>query len=168
MKVILSLFTTITASGLIAFLALSGCHKVDDKRIPYAPVYIPFTTEGDWNTYGTNGATITNRFIKPKGIPSDYHYTDLAQTGFGGVLLAGSYDNSPRAYDLSCPVECRRDIIISVDEDRAAGVCHTCGSTYDIFNMGGPLSGPAADHGDGLERYNVGPGANGIYMAVTN
>lgn len=159
-------FHVIAAAALMGAAAIS-CDKVDDHRTPYAPVYIPFTDQGVWDVYGVNGATLTNRFIKPQGIPQNFPYTDLAQTGFGGVLLAGDYNGTPRAYDLSCPVEVRRDIIIYVDEEENVGVCPECGSTYDIFNAGGPLSGPAAQHGYGLTRYNVEPG-NNIYMVITN
>lgn len=157
----------LTAALLTAACALSSCHKVDDDRIPYAPVYIPFTTEGDWNINGVAGAMLSNRFIKSEGVPSTYFYTDLSQTGFGGVLLASNYYLEPRAFDLACPVECRRDIRVVVENDKA--VCHTCGSTYDVFNAGAPLSGPATQHHYGLTRYNVGPGGSGtIYMIITN
>lgn len=153
------------AAAAIA-LVTASCHKVDDERIPYAPVYIPFTTSGDWDIYGVSGAMLTNSFFKSQGIPQGYFYTDLSQTGFGGVLLVSNFNGEPRAYDLACPVECRRNIIISVDGEVA--VCHTCGSTYDIFNAGGPLDGPAAQHHYGLQRYNVGLGSGTIYRLITN
>ncbi len=155
----------VVAAAAFALTAVS-CHKVDDERIPYAPVYIPFTTSGDWDTFGVSGAMLTNSFIKSQGIPEGYFYTDLAQTGFGGVLLVSNFSGEPRAYDLSCPVECRRDIIITVDGEVA--VCHTCGSTYDIFNAGAPVDGPAAQHHYGLERYNVSSGNGTIFRIITN
>lgn len=152
-------------AALLSVVA-SSCHKVDDDRIPYARVYIPFTDVATWDLFGVAGAGSTRAFIKSEGIPSDYFYTDLAQTGFGGVLLVGSYTGEPHAYDMACPVECRRNVIVSVDGNVA--VCHTCGSSYDIFNAGSSLSGPAAQHHYGLTRYAVGPGANGIYMVIIN
>ncbi|MDE7026180.1 MAG: hypothetical protein K2O88_09935 [Paramuribaculum sp.] len=158
------LFFPLLALGLAANTV--SCHKVDDDRTPYAPVYIPFTTAGDWDVYGVSGAMLSNSFIKSQRLPKGYPYTDLSQTGFGGVLLVSTYQSEPRAYDLSCPVECRRDILVSIDGDVA--VCHTCGSTYDVFNVGAPLSGPAAQHHYGLTRYNVGNGANGVFRVITN
>lgn len=158
------LYLTIT---FLLTIAAASCHKVDDDRTPYAPVYIPFSTSGDWDTYGVNGAMLHNRFIKSERVPQGYFYTDLAQTGFGGVLLASNFSGEPRAYDLSCPVECRRDVRVEIDGEVA--LCHTCGSTYDVFNSGAPISGPAAQHHYGLTRYNVGPGsATGIFMVITN
>lgn len=158
------LIFTVIAAALISV----GCDHLDNKRIPPAPVHIPFTTVGDWNVYGVAGALDYRRFIKEDYIPAGYHYTALSATGFGGVLLVGDVNGAPAAYDLACPVECRRDVRIFVNTETLEGECPECHSTYDIFSLGGyPLTGPAARDGYGLRRYSVSPG-RGEYMLVSN
>jgi len=154
---------------LIAACAfLTGCDRLDDQRIPPAPVYIPFVTVGEWTVSGVGGALDYRRFIKEQKIPTEYHYTAISATGFGGVLLVCDINGNPTAYDLSCPVESKRDVRVSVDTDAMIAKCPKCQSTYDIFSLGGhPLSGPAAKDGFGMRRYNVGP-AGGNYMLISN
>ncbi|MDE5594686.1 MAG: hypothetical protein K2I89_03835, partial [Muribaculaceae bacterium] len=145
-----------------------GRERLDDQRSPPSPVNIAFPTVGDWNVLGVGGALDYRRFIKEELIPADYHYSAISATGFGGVLLVCDVNGNPVAYDLSCPVECKRDVRIFVNTDELVGECPKCHSTYDIFTLGGhPLSGQAAKDGFGLRRYNVGPG-RGDYMLVSN
>ncbi len=66
-------------------------------------------------------------------------YSDASQTGFAGVVLVGDFVGDPQAYDLSCPVEVKRDVRISIDPDQAVARCAVCGSTYDVFRQGAPL-----------------------------
>lgn len=151
----------------IAALTLVACDHIDDDRIPPMPVRIGFATVGDWNTSGIGGALDYRRFIKSESIPPTYHYTDLSATGFGGVLLVGDVNGQPVAYDLACPVECKRDVLIFVNSETMEGECPKCHSTYDIFSLGGhPLSGEAAREGYGLRRYNVGSTASD-YMLIS-
>lgn len=153
---------------IAAALFSVGCDRLDDQRIPPAPVNISFATVGDWNVLGVGGALDYKRFIKDEFIPADYHYSAISATGFGGVLLVCDVNGNPAAYDLSCPVECKRDVRIFVNTDELVGECPKCHSTYDIFTLGGyPLSGQAAKDGFGLRRYNVGPGRSD-YMLISN
>ena len=158
----------LSISLIAALLLVAGCDRLDNQRIPPAPVNITFATVGDWNVQGIGGALDYKRFIKEQLLPPDYHYSALSATGFGGILLAGAVNGEPVAYDLSCPVECKRDVRIFVDAEAMVAECPKCHSTYDIFSLGGhPLSGQAARDGFGLRRYNVGPGRN-EYMIVSN
>lgn len=152
----------------LAAALFTGCDRLDDDRIPVLPVRISFPTVGDWNVSGVGGALDHKRFIKEDGIPAGFHYTALSATGFGGVLLVGDVLGRPAAYDLACPVECRRDVRIFVNTDEMVGECPKCHSTYDIFSLGGhPLSGQAAKDGYGLRRYNVSAGSSD-YMLISN
>ena len=158
----------LSISLIAALLLVAGCDRLDNQRIPPAPVNITFATVGDWNVQGIGGALDYKRFIKEQLLPPDYHYSALSATGFGGILRAGDVNGEPVAYDLSCPVECKRDVRIFVDAEAMVAECPKCHSTYDIFSLGGhPLSGQAARDGFGLRRYNVGPGRN-EYMIVSN
>ena len=156
---------------LVVILAMligiaSGCHHIDNRRLPYAPVYIQFMTVGEWDIYGVSGAGQYKRFIIQEKIPAGFPYTAASATGFGGVLLCTTYMGLPVAYDLSCPVECRADIRVFINEDNEAE-CPKCHSRYDVFEkLGYPVGGRAAEDGFGLQVYNVAPG-NGLAMVVT-
>ena len=149
-------------------MAVTSCHTVDNDRIPPAPVYLTFQSVAEWNLYGTPSATSWCLFVKNEHIPSDFSYTAVSQTGYGGVLLCGDIFGAPVAYDVACPVEARADVRVTVDSEALVAKCPVCGSTYDVFsNYGSPLSGRAASLCYGLQRYYVGAGAAGEYMMVT-
>lgn len=155
-------------AALLGALFLSACDSVDDERIPSMPVRIDFPTVGDWQRYGVAAALDSRSFIKADRIPQGFPYTEMSATGFGGILLVCSFDNNPLAYDLSCPVEVKPSVRVSVDKENNVARCSVCGSAYDVFRTGAPLSGPAADKGYALTRYRVGPGADALqYMVVS-
>lgn len=160
---------TAVAALTAALSLLCACHTVDDERIPYAPVRIPFSTQAEWEYYGVTGALDWQRFIREQGIPANYPYTELTYTGFGGVLLCGDIHGNPVAYDLSCPVERSRDVRVEVDNEQANAYCPKCGSVYAVFNNNGaPLSGPATQKGYGLTRYSVGRGQQNEAWLISN
>lgn len=147
--------------------ALDSCHSVDDRRIPPFAVYIPFRNVAEWDFYGNPAATSYRRFIYALNYPSNYPWTSMTLTGFGGVLLVGDIHGMPQAYDLACPYECQQDVRVVVESDNRAH-CPKCHSVYEIFtNYGLPVAGPAAEHGYALQRYYVGPGSNGEYRVIT-
>lgn len=158
----------LSAAVVVAVLGLSGCKQLDDDRIPPAPVYIGFVTESMWEIYGVPATPSYKYFIKSEKKPAGYPYSALSETGYGGVLLVADIHNQPLAFDLSCPVECRRDVRIVVDTEKLDAYCPKCHSRYSIFsNAGTPTSGPAQEDGYGLQRYSVHTGTQGEYMTVT-
>lgn len=140
---------------------LPSCYSVDDDRIPPSPVRIDFAGQGEWDVYGIGGAMQWREFIKQQRVPAGFPYTDASQTGFGGVILVGDFVGDVQAYDLACPVEVKRDIRVSVDDGQAVARCSVCGSTYDIFRQGAPLSGKAAEKGYAMRRYRFGTRSDG-------
>lgn len=149
-----------------AAMAFVSCHHVDGHRLHVGYVNITFLTVGDWNFYGVSGAAQHKRFILQEKIPTGFPYTALSSTGVGGVLLCTTYTAEPVAYDLACPVECRSDVRVFVNENNEAE-CPRCHSRYYIFESPGhPISGPAAEDGFSLQVYRVGPGPRGEYMVV--
>ena len=155
-------------AAISATVTLCGCHTVDDDRIPSSPIRIAFQTQSQWEIYGVNGALETRRFIKSEREPSNFPYTSLTYTGFGGVLLAGDIHGNPVGYDLACPVEQSPTVRIVVDTKANNAYCPKCGSVYDIFtNYGHPISGKAAQEGYGLQRYVVTGGMQGEYMTIS-
>ena len=164
------------AIGCAAFAMLlaGGCTKMDDDRIPSMPVSINLADSGLWNVYGVSGIGVWNIFVRELQLPKGFTYTGTTYTGFGGVLLIGGMDpfsgdtNVPLAYDLACPVECRRDVRVYIDSGaRMEAVCPECGSHYDVvMGAGASVSGPAFNHKPryGLTRYNCYEGQLGGYM----
>ncbi len=156
------------AIAIVALVTTIACEKLDETRIPPAQVRVAFNTQAEWEVYGTPAVLDYKTFIKSERVPSNYPYTSLTYTGFGGILLCCNLMGEPVAYDLACPVECKNNVRIKVDPDAANAYCPTCGSVYDVFNLGTPLSGPANTNGYGLKRYNVTAGSNGVYRVITN
>lgn len=157
-------------AAILLLAALAGCEKVDFDRIPPANVRLSFDTQAEWIRYGTPGALDHKNFILDGNLrePSDYPWTALTYTGFGGILLVGDISGAPYAYDLACPVEVKRDVRIRIDEETTEAYCPVCGSRYAVYtNYGAPLSGEAKKLRRGLRRFNVGPGLNGEFMVVT-
>lgn len=145
-------------AALFLTAVLSACEKVDSHRLPPANVNLTFNTVGDWNIYGVSGAGQPKEFIKSKRIPADYPYKISEYTGFGGILLVADPYGEYHAYDLACPVEKKPDITVAFDtENPTAGIvrCAECGSTYDLYSQGTPVSGEALKLKYGLERYQV-------------
>lgn len=159
---------TAVAGLLLATAALCSCHTIDDDRIPAVPVHIEFPTVAQWNIYGVAGATDYRYFILEKRQPSNFPYTAMSYTGYGGVLLVSDVLGNPKAFDMSCPVECKRDIRVEIDTEKMLARCPHCGSTYDVFSLAGhPVAGPAAEKAYGLRNYYVGPGRGGAYMLIS-
>ncbi|MDE7411917.1 MAG: hypothetical protein K2M94_07755 [Paramuribaculum sp.] len=158
---------------LCAVVTLGGCDTIDDDRIPPAAVSITFNTVGDWNIYGVTGAGDYREFIltDTEHIPLDYPYKGLDRTGYGGVLLVCDPIGEPLAYDLSCPVEAKPTVRIYPDtESQQAGiaVCPKCGSRYNLYGAGAPVSGEAHSKHYGLRRYSVTIGGSFPYAVIKN
>lgn len=161
----------IGAVAIVAAALTTACHRLDTNRIPPAPVQIIFNTVADWNTYGLPGAASYRNFIltSTEKVPSNFPYTAMSYTGYGGILLVDDVNGNILAYDLSCPVECSPTIRIAVNGDDLTAECPKCHSVYDIMSLyGHPRSGPAAERGYGLRRYQASPGLNGRYLVVHN
>lgn len=139
-------------------MAISGCEKIDNHRLPPANVNIVFMTSGDWVNYGVAGPGQSREFIKSKLLPAGYPYKESEFTGFGGVVLICDPNYNYYAYDLACPVECKADVRIEWETGTTqAGImyCPKCGSRYDVYSFGAAISGPALEDRYGLQPYNV-------------
>ena len=167
----------VAAASFLTAVATTGCHSVDDERIPNFAVSINIADAGMWNTYGVSGYGMSRRFILAKDlrVPSGFPYSQQSATGFGGVLLIGGMDpfttttNLPLAYDLACPVEMKADVRVEIEGELYEAVCPVCGSHYDVTMAGGaPLSGPAATGSTkyGLRRYQCLPTGQGGYLII--
>lgn len=155
-----------------AFFALlvlglgSGCDKIDNKTVPSFTVRIDLGSIALWNTYGVTGMGEYRIFSREKQLPSNFPYNVNTYTGYGGVLLMMGIE-APMAYDLSCPVEVSRDVILTINPENYDAVCPRCGSRFNpLTGAGGPLSGVAINNKVGMRQYRVLP-SNGGYV-ITN
>ncbi len=149
----------------MAAAVLSACSSVDDDRVPVANVYLDLGNQGYWDIYGVHGLGQSRYFIKSDRVPSNFPYTAMTFTGYGGILLVTDISGYPLAYDLSCPVEAKPDIRVRYLEDDLKAECPVCGSCYNVNEYNGsPVSGKAFDLKYGLRRYRVVPGAQGGYL----
>ncbi|MDE6497102.1 MAG: hypothetical protein K2L21_00390 [Muribaculaceae bacterium] len=147
-------------------IAAAACHHLDDERVPLLRVWLSFNFQADWTRYGTPAAGDYRLFVKSTLTPSDYPYTALESTGFGGVLLVCDVMGNPKAFCAACPVEVKQDVLVFINDDNHAE-CPRCHSIFDVFSLDGvPIAGRAADEGWSLRRYSVGPGDRGEYMLV--
>jgi len=161
----------ITLTALL-LLTTTACTKIDNTTLPSYTVYIPLDSYALWNTYGVSGLGDYRIFNRTKQLPSNFPYTALMYTGYGGVLLMMGLDAStssyePVAYDCACPVERSVNTTVSVNASNFEAVCPQCGSRFDVFQgSGGPLSGTALTRKVGLTIYKV-RASNGGYI-ITN
>lgn len=156
-------------TAIVVIAALGSCESVDDERIPPVAVRVELDNQGLWDTYGVHGYGDYKYFIREEKIPSNYTYTDLTMTGFGGVLLicgnSGGDYNSPLAYDLACPVEAKYNVRLQIDKSTFEAYCPKCGSRFDVCeNYGLPISGDAKSRNFGMKQYRVTPAQLGGYV----
>lgn len=138
-------------------VAIASCTEINDNQLPASLVKINLSTAGYWQTYGVASPGIYRMFVKSERIPANYPYNANIYTGFGGVLLVSDiYTGEPMAFDLSCPVERRANVRVTIEEESYDAVCASCGSHYNVMGgWGAPISGKALTEKVGLTRYNV-------------
>lgn len=153
----------------------SSCTKIDDDRTPKYVVNIPISA-AQWTISGVGAPAYGDcvLYIKDKKLPGKYTYTANVYTGYGGVMLLNGYDfttqqlSVPIAYEMACPVENKRSVLIEYDSEKQDAYCPTCGSRFNVLSGGGtPTSGQALDKKYGLTRYNVYSNTSGGYT-ITN
>lgn len=79
----------------------------------------------------------------------------IRATGYGGVLAVRALDGECYAFDLACPHENDRGVLISVDQDRTTATCPKCKTVYDISAAtvpGIPIKGVSKSQ---LKKYSV-------------
>ena len=54
--------------------------------------------------------------------------------GFGDIIVVKTMNNEYKAFDLACPHEAKRNVLVEVDELNA--VCPVCGSKFEISLTG--------------------------------
>jgi nitrite reductase/ring-hydroxylating ferredoxin subunit len=140
---------------LLLFICIS-CAKIED-------------TIGDFPVYLELDLTFKDKELRTAPSSKTYSLKDLSSArgercGYGGVLVVHSIDDGFYAFDLACPYEHNRGILVSVDENTLNAVCPKCGTKYDIS-----MGGTGAPNGVGkyyLKKYSV--FEKGSTLVVTN
>jgi len=132
------IFTLLLASQL------ASCDDSYQSSIPDYPVNLELNLTSTYPNF--NSPNMFELFEKPK-IATD-------RIGFGGVIVYIGMDNNYYAYDMACPYEAKRTILVYRDSTGLPQVvCKTCGSIYDVsYGIGNPTSGPAKEV---LKRYRA-------------
>lgn len=155
----------LTATALVALMMFSACERIDNKTVPRYMVRIDLGNYALWGAYGVTGMGDYRIFNRDKHLPSNFPYNVNTYTGYGGVLLMMGID-APMAYDLSCPVECSQDIVLSISDENFDAICPRCGSHFNpLTGDGGPVSGVAINNKVGMRQYRVMPSNGGYVIA---
>lgn len=107
---------------------LSGCDNYDDQRLPTRPVHIEIYA-AQWSVYGVHGYMEWQTFVK-NSLPKGFSWPANSYSGFGGVLLIGGLNNQLLAYDMACPIECKSNVQVTIDEE--AGRSRVQGLRLDL------------------------------------
>ncbi len=162
-------FLRTLAVALAVMMAGNGCTNVDDDRA-FGSCRIDLTNISNWTIYGVNGLGTYRYFVKDRRLPSNFPYTATTYTGLGGVLLidVGVGATQPVAYEMSCPYERKKSVVVQMDDATLEAVCPECKSRFNVLMANGMgVEGPAAKQHMGMHRYKVTATASGGYL-ITN
>lgn len=101
---------------------LGSCDSNYTSSIPNSPVDIEMNLLTRYATFISPNMGVTFEKIE---VEYKVYYV-----GYGGVLVYRDLYNNVHAFDLSCPVEAKRNVKVVLD-----GIylnCPTCGEAYDI------------------------------------
>lgn len=106
------------------FICFSCGDNLEDHPIPSLPVYL----EIDFQTPRDKGLKVP---------PSYSIYTSENKKlreyiGFGGVLVVYTMNYGYKAFDLACPLEAKRSVLVEMD-DAYSAVCPSCGSKFEVI-----------------------------------
>ncbi len=139
---------------LFASLADSCIDEAPLFTVPQAPVNFKIDLKG--YDHDLNGAlsckTVTEKDVRT---PHD-------RVGYSGLLLVRDHQASGLyAYDLCCPHEDKKEIVVIPSSDGKA-VCPHCGTVFvTMFGMGTVESGPSREP---LQRYGVTSLGNDVFL----
>lgn len=121
---------------------LFACREEPENYFPYSPVrYELNLVANQYQALRTPGGIVA---IQTSELA-------FAQIGLGGLIIVRDLivPNSFHVYDLACPVEKTRSILLQIVDDEA--ICPICNSHYDLLlGNGAPIQGVARRP---LQRY---------------
>lgn len=128
----------------LLLLALTTCHTDInvDSPVPKCTVNFALNIMVDAPILNTQGGFYT--------VTSPMKYGQYI--GYSGLLIVHGFDDKFYCYDLCCPTECKREIMIEPEIDGTAK-CKECDTMYDIgFGSGMPQKGSSKYR---LRKYRV-------------
>jgi nitrite reductase/ring-hydroxylating ferredoxin subunit len=132
----------------ITFLALTfaSCRDTVTSSIPDYSVYMELNlTTAPYTTF-MNSYLHYFYFTSLTGLPI------TNRIGYGGIIVCTGYDGAYYAFDMSCPYEASRTVLV-YPNDSGQAVCEKCGSIFTLgYGIGDPQSGPAKET---LKRYKA-------------
>lgn len=140
-------------SILTLCIIASACDN-NEMSLPGYVVHLEINILGEYPNFVLDNGIQYLTFTEPK-LATD-------RLGCGGILIV-IYDRAYHAYDLACPREANKNVIVAIDGLFA--VCPKCGEAYDIYGgFGAPTKGINKLP---LQRYNCYYLSNGI-LRITN
>lgn len=141
---------------LVSFVTLSASCSEEAPlyTIPWAPVNYKVDLNGlDFELSNP----LAYKVVTEKRSESD-------RIGYAGLLIVADLSGSTVfAYDLSCPVEDSKNILVEPQNDGKAR-CHTCGTMFvTMYGLGNAESGPSKES---LQRYTVKQTQPGLFHVV--
>jgi len=149
-------FSRIKYYLIISFMAISfnGCIDNVISTIPDYPVYLDLNLV---TTYPTFRNSINQYLIFEKPVL----VTDMI--GYGGILVYTDFNGDYCAFDLSCPYEAKRNILV-VPNKIGQAVCEGCGSVFNLSDgIAEPVSGKAKQT---LKRYKTTLSGDVLYVTL--
>jgi len=137
----------------LCVLSFASCDDTYQSSIPDYPVNLELNLTSTYPNF--NGPNQFLIFTKPI-IVND-------RIGFGGIIVYTGLDENYYAFDMACPYEAKRTILVYPDTTGLPQViCKTCGSVYDVsYGIGNPTSGPSEEV---LKRYRAVKQADILYV----
>ncbi|MBK5720277.1 hypothetical protein JGH11_05275 [Dysgonomonas sp. Marseille-P4677] len=144
--------------GILVFGTLS-CSKDEERNI--IPGYPNFKIDLNNLDADLRGAGSIKVFTKPRLVNES--------VGYSGLLVVSNIiqENgvvSLSAFDLCCPNEKMRDIVVVPSSSDGTATCTKCKSIFDLYSgLGNVKSGPSKT---GLQRYTVQSEGNGTVFYI--
>lgn len=112
---------------ILLFLVVSfACDREEYSNIPYAQVSYTLFEKDIHDLAGIPSALVVTKARNQ----SD-------RIGYGGLLIVHGTQGDYFAFDLSCPVEAKRDVKLTVDDSNIIATCPSCGAEYNIETRSG-------------------------------
>ncbi len=147
---------------LIIFLVVSvSCgDEAPRQTVPYALVNFRVDPDG--------ADHILKNYLTYKIFTKSEAHSSTDRFGYAGVLVVTDANGGLHAFDLCCPHEDNKQIIINPDyEEKGYNgkvKCTSCGSVFvTMFGIGNVESGPSTEP---LQRYNVILLQDGSYRVI--
>lgn len=140
--------------SLLLAIPFASCTDNIQSSIPDYPVNLDLNLTSTYPNFRA-----PNQFIV-----YDKRINEIDRIGYGGIIIYSGLDLNYYAFDMACPYEAKRTILVHPDTTGLPQViCKTCGSIFDVsYGIGNPSSGPAKEV---LKRYRTNKSGDLLYIS---